>query len=342
VTSALRQPGSGFKPFVYSAALNKGYTLASLVNDAPIVQQGQDQTSLWRPQNDNLTFNGPTRLRVGLMRSRNLVTIRLLQQIGIPYTIDYAQKFGFKPQALPDGLSLALGSGITTPLALARGLAVFANGGFLINPYLISKIVDEKDSVIFQALPAKACFLCNAQGVDDGSMMGISESNAPRILTPQNAYLINSAMKSVISNGTGRAALVLKRGDLAGKTGTTNDKNDAWFSGFNSKVLTVAWLGFDQPRSTFEYGAQASLPMWISYMRQALKDMPESNLPRPPGLVTIRINTKTGQATDASDKNAIFEIFRQEYAPQLSQNSTPASSVGNEVTAEPAGNQPLF
>lgn len=347
VTSAKRQPGSGFKPFIYSAALNKGLTLATVINDAPIVLPDQSSTKLWRPQNDNLVFNGPTRLRVGLMMSRNLVSIRLLREIGIPFTIDYIHRFGFGDDALPDSLSLALGAGVVTPWQLARGLATFANGGYLVKPYMIAKVVQDNTQVIQQAQPQKACFLCNAQGVADGSKMGIPEARAPQVITPQNAYLINSAMKSVITSGTGAAANVLGRHDLAGKTGTTNDQNDAWFSGFNSKILTVAWLGFDQPRSTYEYGAQAALPIWISFMRQALKGMPESNLPRPPGIVSVRINADTGQATDASDSDAIFELFRKQYAPTLSQSSTPASSVDsgssdNQNDSDDSGAQPIF
>jgi len=348
ITSAERQPGSGFKPFIYSAALAKGLTLATLVNDAPIVLPDQSSTKLWRPQNDNFTFNGPTRLRVGLMRSRNLVSIRLLQEIGIPYAINYIKRFAFKSSALPPSLSLALGSGVLTPLELARGLASFANGGFLIAPYFINKIVNEDGKVIFQAMPQQACYLCHVNDSTkiDADISDDETSIAPRIITPQNAYLLNSAMKSVITNGTGRAALVLQRGDLAGKTGTTNNQNDAWFSGFNTRVLTVAWLGFDQPRSTFEYGSRAALPIWINYMRQALKGMPESNLRRPPGIITVRINSKTGQATTAMDKQAMFEIFRQQYAPTLEQSATPASSVVNfDDTNEPSNDdqtQPLF
>jgi penicillin-binding protein 1A len=344
VTSAMRQPGSNFKPFLYSAALAKGLTLATLVNDAPIVMDDQGATTMWRPQNDNDTFNGPTRLRVGLMQSRNLVSIRLLRKIGIPYAVQYAKRFGLVDSALPQSLSLSLGSGVMTPIELARGLAVFANGGFLINPYLITRITEDNAKTLYQATPAKACFLCNAQGVNDGATMGVPEANAPQVISPQVAYLINSAMKSVITSGTGRAALVLKRGDLAGKTGTTNVKNDAWFSGFNTKMLTVTWLGFDQPRSTFEYGAQAALPIWIDYMRPALKGMPESNLLPPPGIVTVRINADTGQATGPTDTNAIFEIFRTQFAPSLSgtDNSSVASSAG--AVAEPVqnANQPLF
>jgi penicillin-binding protein 1A len=338
VTSAERQSGSDFKPFIYSAALDKGLTLATLVNDAPIVMPDQTTSSMWRPQNDNLTFNGPTRLRVGLMQSRNLVSIRLLREIGIPYAVDYAKRFGFDKNALPQSLSLALGTGILTPLELARGLAVFANGGYLIQPFLINKIVQNNEKTIFTANPVTACYLCDPQTT--------SSTIAPHVVTTQNAYLMNSAMKSVITDGTGHAARVLGRHDLAGKTGTTNDKEDAWFSGFNTQMLTVTWLGFDQPRSTFEYGAQAALPIWIDYMRVALKGTPEANLPRPPGIVTVRINAKTGQATDADDKNAIFEIFRSDNAPQFSQSATPASSIIGEQTdvGQPVKNsdQPIF
>lgn len=337
--SAERQPGSGFKPFIYSAALSKGYTLASMINDAPIVQADKGETDLWRPQNDNLTFNGPTRLRVGLMRSRNLVTIRLLRAVGIPYATAYAKRFGFADTALPQGLSLALGSGVLTPLELARGLSVFANGGFLIKPYLIQKVSSEDGKVLFQAAPVQACLACEKTADTEPS----SENLAPRIITEQNAYLINSAMKSVITRGTGRGARVLNRHDLAGKTGTTNDQNDAWFSGFNTKVLTVAWLGFDQPRSTYEYGAQAALPIWLTYMRTALKGVPESNLPQPEGIVSVRINSKTGKVTTANDKQAIFELFRAQYAPKLVEHMTPADSLLPHGQGDSsADEQPIF
>ena len=323
ITSAKRQPGSAFKPFLYSAALADGYTLASLVNDAPIAVADQDSSGLWRPQNDTLKFYGPTRLRVALMNSRNLVSIRLLQQMGIPYAVNYIKIFGFTDEALPPSLSLALGTGSVVPLDLARGLSAFANGGSLVQPYFIQKVIDENDKVIFEA----------------------AAPTPTQIITPQNAYLINSAMKSVVSGGTGRGVRVLKRNDLAAKTGTTQIQNDNWFEGFNTQILGIAWVGFDQPRSTFENGAQSALPIWLNFMRQALQGMPESNLPVPPGIVTVRINTKTGQATSAIDKNSVFEIFTAGTAPHFNSNSNVVESENENNQPEPENdtqNQPLF
>ena len=336
---AIRQPGSGFKPFVYSAALSQGYTLASIVNDAPIVMSAQNEEGIWRPQNDNLTFAGPTRVRIGLMKSRNLVSIRLLQLVGIPYTVNYIQKFGFDQQSLPANLSLALGAGDLTPMQLASGFAVFANGGYKVTPYFIEKVTDSDDDnkLLFQAQPLQACEDC----VDTSDNFNTNNQNqklAPRVISPQNAYLITSAMQSVIQEGTGRAAKVLGRDDLAGKTGTTNNQRDAWFSGFNSDIVTVCWVGFDQPRSTFEYGSQAALPMWIDFMRQALKGTAEHTMPRPPNLVTVKIDPKTGLRARPGQKNAIFETFRSQYVPTITAPSAAARQ--NDILTVPT-NKPI-
>tara|TARA_R110000868_G_scaffold380784_1_gene646891 strand:- start:64796 stop:67204 length:2409 start_codon:yes stop_codon:yes gene_type:complete len=345
VMQAQRQPGSGFKPFVYSAALNKGLTLATLVNDAPVVTQATDEVGLWRPQNDTRQFYGPTRLRVGLMKSRNLVSVRLLQEIGISYAITYMKRFGFSDANLPHSLSLALGAGDLTPLQLASGYAVFANGGFLVKPYLISKVTNENGTVVQEVTPKVACEDCD-QTSDDNTSETLSpaasappENLAPRIITPQNAYLITSAMQSVIQEGTGGRAKVLGRTDLAGKTGTTNEQRDAWFSGFNSDIVTVAWMGFDQPKSLKEYGAQAALPMWIDFMRSALHGTPEHTMARPNGLVTMRIDPSTGLAAGPNDPGAIFETFRQQNAPKP--YVTEKGDDNNQTTA-PSVYQPLY
>ncbi|MBL4647503.1 MAG: penicillin-binding protein 1A [Gammaproteobacteria bacterium] len=343
VEQAERQPGSGFKPFIYSAALNKGLTLATLINDAPIVTKMADQVELWRPQNDTKKFYGPTRLRVGLTKSRNLVSIRLLQEIGIPYTIDYVKRFGFSGKNTPPNLSLALGAGDVTPLQLATGYAIFANGGYRVKYHLINKVINEKNEVLFQAHPEQACvkncFTDNTikQEAKDKTTQTITNENplAPRVITAQNAYLMTSALHSVIQQGTGRGVRVLNRSDLAGKTGTTNDQHDAWFSGFNSDIVAVVWVGFDQPRSLYEYGAQAALPMWIDFMRIALNDKPTHTMPRPLGLTTIRINKKTGLPTKSDSDNTLFEVFRQQYAPKArhnpKQNSQPSDKQDTSV-----------
>lgn len=311
-TQAARQPGSNFKPFIYSAALAKGYTLATIINDAPIVIYDTGENQLWRPNNSDKQFHGPTRLRVGLMKSRNIVSIRLLKRIGIDYTLKYIRRFGLDPDRLPHSLSLALGSGEVTPLKIAVGYSVFANGGYRVVPYYIQKITDQYHRVLYQAAPMHACQACitNAQPATATLPMPI----APQVITPQNAYLMTSALKSVIQQGTGRGALVLKRNDLAGKTGTTNEQVDAWFTGFNHKIVTTVWVGYDSLASLKEYGAQAALPIWVDYMRLALAKMPEQNMPVPPDIVTVRINPYTGTPASPSQR-AIFEKFRAQYQP---------------------------
>src|SRR5699024_6579316 len=258
-TQSQRQPGSTFKPFLYSAALDKGYTAASIINDAPIVLDEPGLNKIWRPENYSGHFFGPTRLRVGLVHSRNLVSIRLLRDIGIDYAIQYIQRFGFNPEQLPRSLSLALGSGSASPLEMARGFAVFANGGYLIKPHLIERIEDaSKEQIIFQAHPAKICQHCEdleakqknptLTAVHDTGAV-IQPIPAPQVITAQNAYIMDSMLQDVIRNGTGRGAKKLGRHDLAGKTGTTNNQYDAWFAGFNSKIVAVCWVGFDQPQT---------------------------------------------------------------------------------------------
>ncbi len=325
-----RQPGSNFKPFIYSAALNKGYTLATIINDAPIVQKDTGENELWRPTNDTLKFYGPTPLRVGLIKSRNLVSIRLLQGIGVPYALQYVKRFGFDPNALPHSLSLALGSGSATPLQIAVGYSVFANGGYLVTPYFIRKIIDQYDNVLYTANPASACSACLI--TDTPKDEELPQNAAPRVITPQNAYLITQAMRDVIQKGTGRAAKVLKRTDIAGKTGTTNRQVDAWFSGFNSNIVTTIWVGFDNMKSLKEYGARAALPIWIQFMREALDNTPEATMPEPPGMVTVRVDPQTGLLASPTSKNPQFEIFRKQYAPHQynSDIATGANSDGSD------------
>jgi len=294
VIQAERQPGSAFKPFIYAAALANNMTLASIINDSPIVIDTQSQPT-WRPRNSSRAFHGPTRLREGLIQSRNLVSIRLLQTLGIDNTVSFLRHFGFSDHALPQSLSLALGSGSTTPLEITRGYAAFANGGYLIMPHFIASITDDQEKVIYKALPQQACHNC--------------PHAAPQILSPETSYLMNHALLDVISKGTGRQARILKRKDLAGKTGTTNDKIDGWFAGFNRDIVATAWMGFDAPKSLHEYGAQTALPIWIDFMRLALKNKPNHIQKRPTAIVTRRINRQTGIATKHTDANSIFELF---------------------------------
>ncbi|OGT64220.1 MAG: peptidase, partial [Gammaproteobacteria bacterium RIFCSPHIGHO2_12_FULL_45_9] len=284
---AERQPGSNFKPFLYSAALDKGYTLATLVNDAPFVGIGATPGSVWRPMNDEKKFNGPTPLRMGLVKSLNLVSIRVLQGVGVRYAIRYFDKFGFDTHRFPPTLSLALGTGEVTPLQLAAGYAIFANGGFRVTPYFIESIRDQTGKLIYTAHPPIACELC----LSEPTLPPTDQPNpmAPEAISPQTAYLMTQALRDVIRSGTARAALVLKRSDLAGKTGTTNNKVNAWFSGFNSRLVATVWVGFDDLKPLHEYGADVALPIWIDYMGNALAGTPSATMPEPPGIVTVRI-----------------------------------------------------
>lgn len=350
-TQAERQSGSNFKPFIYSAALEHGDTLATIINDAPVVMEDTGENTLWRPRNDTLKFYGPTRLKVGLTKSRNLVSIRLLQSIGIDYALGHVKRFGFDPEKLPHSLSLALGSGTITPLQNITGFAVFANGGYRVSPYFIDHITDQSEKIIYQATPLQACDSCITAAATDPKML--PENMAPQVLSPQNAYLMTTALQGVINSGTGRGARVLHRNDLAGKTGTTNKQIDAWFTGFNSKLLTTVWVGFDDLSSLNEYGSRAALPIWIDYMRYALKGIPESTMPQPPGIVTVRIDPEDGLLASTDEKKAIFEVFKAgteptEYSQNASsdvqdgQNDTSSATVSAPASANDNDGQPLF
>ena len=297
-TQALRQPGSSFKPFIYSAALEKGFTPATVVNDAPFfVPAEQAGGEAWEPKNYENRFEGPMRLRVALAKSINLVMIRVLQAIGPQYAQDYITKFGFDPKLHPAYLTLGLGVGSATPMQMASAYAVFANGGYRVAPYLIAKITDAKGEVLSEAKPA------------------VAGSGADRAIDPRNAFIMTTMMKDVIAFGTGAAAQSLKRHDIAGKTGTTNDQVDAWFCGFNGDQVAVTWIGFDQPRTLGkgEQGAVAALPIWISYMQFALKGTPETPLVPPDGVVSLRINPDTGLRDDSS---TLSEYFYSENTPR--------------------------
>ncbi len=330
VTQARRQPGSNFKPFIYSAALEAGYTAASFVNDAPIVFDAPGLESVWRPENYSGKYYGPTRLREALAKSRNLISIRLLRGIGIEAALDHAERFGFSRGELPQNLSLSLGSGELSPMQVAAAYAVFANGGYRVEPWLVERIQTDKGEVLFEAEPLTVCYLCEATAMDPDeepetieqlqALVDIRDEqprHAPRVIPAENAWIMGSMMRDVIRLGTGRRALSLGRSDLGGKTGTTNDQKDAWFSGFNSRLVTTVWVGFDQARTLgrSETGSAAALPMWIDYMRVALDGVPESVVDQPMGLVTLRIDPATGAPARAGDPNAIFETFRKENVP---------------------------
>ncbi len=301
-----RQPGSSFKPFLYSAALEHGYTPASLINDAPMVFGDPNNPNTWRPQNYTEEFMGPMRLREALVFSRNLVSIRLLQAVGLETALSHVAQFGFQTRNWPRNLSLALGSMSVTPLELARAYTVFANGGYGIQPYYIERIEDMKGNVLMQAKPIKVCPACADQ-----------TAAAQRVISPQNAYLMTSIMQDVIRRGTAKRATQLGRQDIAGKTGTTNEQRDAWFAGYNPDLVAVSWVGFDtpQPLGAQETGGYAALPMWMSFMAAALKGVPDRPLEQPQGLVTVRINPATGLLAGTSEPNAIFETFPENNVP---------------------------
>ena len=338
VTQATRQPGSSFKPFVYSAALEHGMTPATIINDAPVVFDDPELEDAWRPENYSGKFYGPTRLREALVNSRNLVSIRVLRAVGINDAIDYVARFGFDKQALPRNLSLALGSGVTTPLNLAAGYAAFANTGYRVMPYFMQRIDDAEGKVLWQAQPVKVCAACDGvvgtvQASDNTAAAAhvgnASPQWAPRIISAQNAYLMDSMMRDVIRFGTGQQARELGRNDIAGKTGTTNDQRDAWFAGFSPAVVAVAWVGFDDthPLGAAETGGRAALPMWIDYMRAALDGVPDQFWEQPPGLVSVRINPESGQLAEPGERDAIFETFFADNVPtKHGAGQTPALS----------------
>lgn len=332
---AKRQPGSSFKPFIYSAALEQGMTPATVINDAPVVFDDPGLEDTWRPENYSGKFFGPTRLREALIHSRNLVSIRVLRAIGIGSTLNYVSRFGFDKNSLPRNLSLALGSGAVTPLELATGYTVFANGGYHVTPYFIDHVEDIDGKVLMAATPERACRECDKPPADPAQSP--AEHIAPRVITPQNAYLMTSMMRDVIRRGTGRKARVLGRNDIAGKTGTTNDQRDAWFAGFNPDMVTVAWVGFDDthPLGFGETGGRAALPMWIDFMRAALKGIPDHPFERPPGLVTVRIDPDSGLLADSKDRKAIFETFLADQVPTRERPGTTEAGGGEGSSAIP-------
>jgi len=311
IVSAERQPGSSFKPFIYSAAFAKGYTLATVINDAPIIIENRSDNSLWRPQNDKHRFYGPTRLRDALSHSLNLVSIRLLDLIGVRYAMDYVLNFGFNKEKLPRDLSLALGTATVTPLQQAQAYAVFANGGYKIVPYVIDNIRNSQGQVIYQAKPLLACNGNKCIGIPDNA-------RAQLAITPQNAFLVTSALHDVITldNTTLPASAPhLSRHDISGKTGTTNNQVDAWFAGYNSNLVAVTWVGFDQNQSLHEYGVQAAFPMWVNFMSTVLKNVPEIPMEQPAGIVSVRIDPQTGKRAGTNDPIAMFEYFMADYVP---------------------------
>ncbi|WP_443693756.1 penicillin-binding protein 1A [Pseudomonas sp.] len=369
-TQAKRQPGSSFKPFVYSAALDNGYTAASLVNDAPIVFVDEYLDKVWRPKNDTNTFLGPIRIREALYKSRNLVSIRLLQAMGVSKTIDYITRFGFNKSDLPPNLSLALGTATLTPMEIATGWSTFANGGYKITPYLIDKIESRNGDTLFTANPPRVPGdVVNGVVASDGlaapSNGGITIEPTPgatpaanpaaapepqvpavaeRVVDGRTTYILNSILEDVIKKGTGRRALALGRADIAGKTGTTNESKDAWFSGYNADYVTTVWTGYDQPESLGrrEFGGTVALPIWMSYMGAALKDKPLHTQPEPEGILSLRIDPVSGRAASPSTPNAYFELFKSEDTPPSINELGNGVAPGSPLPADEAAPIDLF
>jgi penicillin-binding protein 1A len=307
-TQAWRQPGSSFKPFVYSAALEKGYTPASIIEDEPLMMSAEENGSdkIWEPRNFDGKYDGPIRMRTALTKSKNMVSIRILQGIGARYAQDYITKFGFARKDHPAYLTMALGAGQTNPWTIANGYAVFANGGYRVTPHLISKITDSDGNVLQKLHYPKA-------GID-----------APRVIDSRNAFLMTSMMRDVVLRGTATKARILGRQDLAGKTGTTNNLVDAWFAGYTPKQVAVSWLGYDQPRTLGkdETGGKAALPIWIHYMATALKGIPDEPYTIPDGVMTVKIDALTGTLVE-EDEEGIYEYFYQENPPPVLQRDLP-------------------
>jgi penicillin-binding protein 1A len=380
VTQARRQPGSSFKPFVYAAAFDKGFTPASVVLDAPIVIDSADSTSSWHPNEDANKFFGPLRLREALAKSRNLVSVRLMQDIGVGYVRSYVTRFGFETAELPDDLTLALGTAEVSPMRMATAYSTFANGGFKIDSYHIDRVEDGAGKTLFQADPAIACAGCSraagATAENDGTpaisaaaaatvpafapakdpgkpsrsaFLDADESDgktllpakklAPQVLRPQVAYLLADMMADVIRHGTGVRARALNRDDVAGKTGTTNDHHDAWFSGFNGDLVTTVWVGFDQDRTLgdLEEGGRTAVPIWVYFMHEALAGAPRHSVPVPDGIVTVRINPETGMLASADDPNGIMEKFIEGNLPKPEFYEGP--NTANPISD---GDKPLF
>jgi penicillin-binding protein 1A len=367
-TQAARQPGSSFKPFIYSAALEQGNTPATILLDAPVVISSSELEAVWRPVNYSGRFYGEQRMREALVRSMNLASVRLLlNNTGIGNAVRHLEPFGFGPAALPRNGSLALGGGNATPLDMAQAYAVFANGGYAIKPYVIDTIIGPDEEILYRANPQVVCRVCEPDAAavardasrlpDEASEAGSfapagAASNpyqmsmeqmadvalsyrpdataapslyagvnlAPRVISEQNAFLISDMMRDVIERGTGRRARVLERSDLSGKTGTSNDRRDAWFGGFNADLSTVVYVGYDdfEPLGPGEEGSRTALPIWIEFMRVALRGTAEHALPLPAGIVSVRISKSTGCPARASDppSNTMFEKFMADNVPK--------------------------
>ena len=375
-----RNPGSSFKPFFYAAAFEHGFTPASIVNDAPVVFPDPSKPSgQWTPKNDDDSFAGPMRLREAMVQSKNLVSVRLLDAIGIRYAREFATRFGLTLEQVPPNLSMALGTASVSPMNMARAFAVIANGGYLVDPYFVDTIYDRDGKEVYKAQPAQACAQCPERANDDGrvaatpgapatrttvdnngvtttqsgiSPIGSAQATttapttpasavklAPRTLDARTAYLIGSLLRDVVRRGTGSGAMVLKRNDLFGKTGSTNDHRDGWFVGYNLDLVTAAWMGFDDFSSMgrIEFGAQTALPIWIDFMRAALEGVPEKPFDMPPGISTAQIDAETGLLASPGAERTISEVFRTEDLTRIANSPNQPTEAEKKVQQEAYG-----
>ncbi|MDE1209294.1 penicillin-binding protein 1A [Vibrio aestuarianus] len=364
-TQSVRQVGSSIKPFIYSAAIDKGMTLATLINDAPINQWDKSQGTAWRPKNSPPTYIGPTRLRIGLAQSKNVMAVRVLRAVGLDETREYLTRFGFDINQVPRSETIALGAGSLTPVKMAQGYSVFANGGYYVEPYYISKVEGPFGDLEYQATPKVVCHQqCTTMVENEFAEQDVETNYAPQVISEQNAFLVREMMYSNIWgggnwregtgwNGTGWRAQQLKRRDIGGKTGTTNDSKDAWYNGYAPGVVAIAWVGFDDHNrnlgrttensnvdddgvSGAEAGAKTAQPAWIEFMRQSLVDVPAQNKLVPANIVRVRIDRETGLLTNKFDSSSMFEYFVQgtepkEYVAERVTDSVYSSSAGEEL-----------
>ncbi|MDB5972018.1 MAG: penicillin-binding protein [Hydrocarboniphaga sp.] len=358
VLQAHRQVGSGFKPFLYTSAFQFGFTPASVVLDAPVVFDDANLESAWRPENYGGDFKGPMRLREALVLSRNLVSVRLLQAVGVDYARDFISRFGLPKDRMPRDLSMALGSGTFTPMEMARAYCALANSGFLIDPYFIDEISDSRGKQVFKAKPKIACPECAQMIVDSSGAAGKAavapasgasaanapvaqpsgEGLAPRVVDARYVWMVDDILREVVTRGTAAQAKALGRGDIRGKTGTTNDETDAWFNGFTSQLVAITWVGFDQPQplGRGEVGGKASLPMWMDFMRAALKGLPETVIPKPDSLVPVAVDPRSGHLVPSDTPGAVVENIP---ADRLQQAQTEALQAPREKSV---GEDDLF
>lgn len=359
-----RQPGSNFKPFVYAAALDKGYTPATIINDAPLVRSDSALEDVWRPKNSGDRYLGPIPMRQALYQSRNLSSIRILDDIGVRYSRNYLSRFGFDPATLNNDMTLVLGSTAVSPLSIAKGYAVFANGGYAVEPYLIAQIEDTNGNIVYTAEPQTVCrgcpetaiespdqpftqgvniepLLLEVEGENNTGNQSPKPQHAPQVLSPQTAFLLSSMLKDVFVRGTARSARSeLPRSDIAGKTGTTNDAVDAWFTGYNADFVAATWIGFDNNTSLGrnEFGGKAALPAWLSFMKAALANKPLNSQPQPVGIVQARIDNETGLLARPNTPNSRFEFFKEGSAP--TEFGTPIANTPISNSNDPESPQP--